>query len=62
MASSAAFQRLIRFVDSNGKEYYGDLGAEAQADQIHGKPVPVLTGSLAEGFKPTSEEKTVAKV
>lgn len=58
----ATFERLIRFLDEDGKTCYGDLPMSVSADKIEGKSVKVLSGELNTGFKPTETRKTVKKV
>jgi hypothetical protein len=56
------FQRLIRFLDKEGRENYGDLGAYRPGEAIEGTYVRVLSGDLNTGFSATSVEKEVKKV
>lgn len=56
------FDRLIRFVDTDGAICYGNLDKETPLDAIEGTDVTVLAGSIDEGFNTTSEFKKVARV
>lgn len=57
-----AFQRLIRFLASDGKTYFGNLLKETPTLEIEGSKVEVLDGSIEAGFKKTGSEATVSKV
>ena len=56
------FQHLIRFLDVEGRENYGDLQAYRAGEAIEGTYVRVLSGDLNTGFSATSVEKEVRKV
>jgi hypothetical protein len=45
MEEEPPFQRLIRFLDEEGRENYGDLGAYRPGEAIEGTYVRVLSGT-----------------
>lgn len=57
-----SFDRLIRFVDENGKQRYGNLEHPHGAKEIEGSEVQLLGGDLQGGFHKSSERATVKKV
>ncbi|KAF4424112.1 Fumarylacetoacetate hydrolase domain-containing protein 2-like protein [Colletotrichum fructicola] len=57
-----SFDRLIRFVDGEGRTSYGDLAKPLAAKEIIGIQVNVVVGNLQYGFTRTNEKRTVAKV
>ncbi|KXH37428.1 hypothetical protein CSIM01_06196 [Colletotrichum simmondsii] len=56
-----SFERLIRFVDDEGRTSYGDLDKVLAAKEIVGIQVNVVVGSLQNGFTKTNERRTVKK-
>ena len=56
------FERLIRFVSSNGTTLYGDLLENIPTLEIEGTKVAVLEGDIERGFHKTGAEATVRKV
>lgn len=57
-----SFNRLIRFVDDQGRTSYGDLDEAFSAKEIIGKEVQPLVGTLQYGFTKTNEKRVVKKV
>ncbi|KAH9236557.1 hypothetical protein K456DRAFT_1721907 [Colletotrichum gloeosporioides 23] len=57
-----SFDRLIRFVDEEGRTSYGDLAKPLAAKEIIGTEVTVVVGTLQYGFTRTNEKRTVAKL
>lgn len=57
----AAFERLIRFEDAEGKTLYGNLEKEVPTKDIQGSTVEVLEGDVKSGFKKTGSKATVSK-
>ncbi|KAE9580741.1 Fumarylacetoacetate hydrolase domain-containing protein 2 [Colletotrichum fructicola] len=57
-----SFDRLIRFVDGEGRTSYGDLAKPLAAKEIIGIQVNVVVGNLQYGFTRTNEKRTVAKL
>lgn len=62
MTSNMSFDRLIRFVNEDGKKVYGNLESPLPADQIVGLEVQLVTGSLEDGFQKTDRRATVKRV
>ena len=64
MTSQSPFQRLVRFVDEEGKEQYGDLALDVNAIQAQSRKtsVPILMGDIKQGFQKTSSKKSIIKV
>lgn len=62
MASSAAFERLVRFETDGGKETYGDLPLSVATDDIIGSSVATLDGDIRSGFKKTGSKATIRTV
>ncbi|EUC32630.1 hypothetical protein COCVIDRAFT_42161 [Bipolaris victoriae FI3] len=58
----AAFERLIRFEDAEGKTVYGNLEKEVPTREIQGSTVEVLEGDVKSGFKKTGSKATVSKL
>lgn len=58
----AAFKRLIRFEDAEGKTVYGDLEKEVPTREIEGSTVEVLEGDVKSGFNKAGSKAKVAKV
>ncbi|EUC43285.1 hypothetical protein COCMIDRAFT_38763 [Bipolaris oryzae ATCC 44560] len=58
----AAFERLIRFEDAEGKTLYGNLEKEIPTKEIQGSSVEVLEGDVKSGFKKTGSKATVSKL
>ncbi|KAI8244332.1 Fumarylacetoacetate hydrolase domain-containing protein 2 [Colletotrichum sp. SAR 10_99] len=56
-----SFDRLVRFVDEEGRTSYGDLDKPLAAKEIIGTQVTVVVGTLQYGFTSTKEKRTVAK-
>ncbi|KAF3798748.1 Fumarylacetoacetate hydrolase domain-containing protein 2 [Colletotrichum gloeosporioides] len=57
-----SFDRLIRFVDEEGRTSYGDLDKPLAAKEIIGTQVTVVVGTLQHGFTKTNEKRTVKEV
>lgn len=57
-----SFDRLIRFVDDEGKTSFGNLEKASAANDIVGTKVQVLQGNLENGFTKTDEKRVVQKV
>lgn len=57
-----SFNRLIRFLDKEGIERYGDVEDEVLPSQLEGKTVKLVSGSLESGFEVVEEKAEVAKV
>lgn len=62
MQGKPEFERLIRFTDVEGSEYYGDLPVSVQIGDVEGTSVSVLSGDVQKGFARTPSTKTVEKV
>ena len=64
MQERPVFQRLIRFIDDEGQQQYGDLPTDVPISNIEAGTVSVIVlfGDVKRGFKRTSSRKTVAKV
>ncbi|KAL6154235.1 hypothetical protein ACJQWK_01406 [Exserohilum turcicum] len=60
--SMAAFKRLIRFEDAEGKTVYGDLEKEVPTREIEGSTVEVLEGDVKSGFNKAGSKAKVAKL
>jgi transcription initiation factor TFIIH subunit 2 len=58
----AAFERLIRFENQEGKTIYGNLEKETSTRDIEGSSVEVLEGDVKGGFRKTGGKATVGKV
>lgn len=59
---AAAFERLIRFEDSEGKTVYGNLEEEVPTREIEGRSVEVVEGDVESGFRKTGGKTQVKKV
>ncbi|CAI6038898.1 unnamed protein product [Clonostachys chloroleuca] len=57
-----SFDRLIRFVDEEGRKSFGDLDKPLSAKDIIGSEVQVLVGTFKYGFTKTSEKRKVKKL
>lgn len=57
-----SFNRLIRFLDKEGIERYGDAEDEVLPSELEGKTVMLVSGSLESGFEVVEEKAEVAKV
>lgn len=55
-----SFQRLVRFVNEEGKTQYGDLKT-ATSDFV-GADVEVLDGDISSGFKATGRTEKIKEV
>src|SRR5947209_2422402 len=51
--AAAAFERLIRFEDGEGKTVYGNLEEEVPTREIEGRSVEVVEGDVESGFRKT---------
>ncbi|EXM24661.1 hypothetical protein FOTG_08156 [Fusarium oxysporum f. sp. vasinfectum 25433] len=56
------FAYLIRFLDNEGKEYYGNLIEAKAAINLIGSKAQVVLGNPFDGLTVTDEEKTISKV
>ncbi|KAF7553480.1 hypothetical protein G7Z17_g3605 [Cylindrodendrum hubeiense] len=56
-----SFDRLIRFIDKNGVERYGNVESELSASELNGKQVQLVSGNIESGFKVTDDKAEVAK-
>jgi transcription initiation factor TFIIH subunit 2 len=56
-----SFQRLVRFINAEGKTQYGDLKKEATGDLV-GQEVEVLEGDLDSGFTSTGKTEKINEV
>jgi transcription initiation factor TFIIH subunit 2 len=56
-----SFQRLLRFVNAEGKTQYGNLKNEATGDLV-GQEVEVLEGDLDSGLTPTGRTEQIKEV
>ncbi|RSL56895.1 hypothetical protein BHE90_014371 [Fusarium euwallaceae] len=56
------FDRLIRFVDEEGRKTFGNLDKPLAAGEIVGTEVQVLVGTFQYGFTKTSEKRKVKKL
>lgn len=57
-----SFDRLIRFLDKEGIERYGNVEGEIPASELEGKTVQLVSGSIESGFKVLDEKTELAKV
>lgn len=57
-----SFHRLIRFLDEDGQEKYGDVKDETPVEYLEGSVVPLLTGNIKSGFHKSDQNARVAKV
>jgi transcription initiation factor TFIIH subunit 2 len=57
-----AFERLIRFVSSDGQTQYGNLPKQLPTKEIEGSEVEILKGDIENGFEQTGQKATVKKV
>ena len=57
-----AFDRLLRFIDEDGVERYGNIETDKPVAELPGTSVQVVEGSLESGFKLLSTTSTVSKV
>ncbi|OIW27062.1 hypothetical protein CONLIGDRAFT_621215 [Coniochaeta ligniaria NRRL 30616] len=56
-----SFQRLVRFVNGQGKTLYGDLKTEPTGD-LTGSEVEVLEGDIDQGFQSTGRTDKIVKL
>jgi hypothetical protein len=56
-----AFQRLVRFVNAEGKTQYGDLKSQPTGDLV-GAEVEVLEGDVDSGFTATGRTEKIKEV
>lgn len=56
-----AFQRLVRFVNAEGKTQYGDLKSQPTGDLV-GAEVDVLEGDIDSGFTATGRTEKIKEV
>jgi hypothetical protein len=61
-AMAGDFAYLIRFLDNEGKEYYGNLIEAKAAINLIGSKAQVVLGNPFDGLTVTDEEKTISKV
>lgn len=57
-----SFDRLIRFLDQDGKPSYGNLSKDVDVKSIEGSDVQMVFGNIDDGFRITSEKAHVMKV
>lgn len=57
-----SFDRLIRFLDDEGRTTYGNVEKPSAAKDIIGQEVLVLEGNFQDGFTKTTERRKVSKV
>ncbi|KAF4924962.1 hypothetical protein K4K60_012657 [Colletotrichum sp. SAR11_57] len=57
-----SFHRLIRFLDEDGQEKYGDVKDETPVEHLEGSVVPLLTGNIKSGFHKSDQNARVAKL
>lgn len=64
MKAIPQFQRLIRFIDVDGVERYGDISLDENITEIESGKVSavILEGDVQNGFKRTDTQKLVQKV
>lgn len=62
MTGTPVFQRLIRFIDEEGKEQYGDVPLDVDISKIESNSATVITGDVKSGFSRTSNTAVVKKV
>lgn len=64
MKSPPPFQRLVRFIDSDNIERYGDVPVDVNITEIESGKVSavVLVGNVKDGLKRTTTQKVVKKV
>lgn len=56
------FDRLIRFLDKDGVERYGNVESELSASELNGATVQLVSGTIESGFKVLNDRAEVAKV
>jgi len=59
--AAMSFQRLVRFVNEQGRTLYGDLKSETPSD-LTGVEVEVLEGDIQSGFKSTGRKDKISKL
>lgn len=57
-----SFDRLIRYIDDQGRTLYGNLDEALPYHEIIGREVQVVSGSLEDGFTKSSQKARVSKV
>lgn len=57
-----SFDRLIRFLDKEGIERYGNVEGEIPASELEGKTVQLVSSSIESGFKVLDEKAELVKV
>ncbi|EEU36776.1 uncharacterized protein NECHADRAFT_98244 [Fusarium vanettenii 77-13-4] len=57
-----SFDRLIRFLDKEGIERYGNVEGEIPASELEGKTVQLVSGSIESGFKVLDEKAELVKL
>ena len=56
------FKRLIRFIDDNGNEHYGDSNNAVDPQKLVGTEVLVVNGNINKGFTSSGDVATVREV
>ncbi|KAI8675965.1 FAA-hydrolase domain-containing protein [Fusarium keratoplasticum] len=57
-----SFDRLIRFLDKEGIERYGNVEGEIPASELESKTVQLVSGSIESGFKVLDEKAELVKL
>lgn len=57
-----SFTRLIRFLDKNGDERFGNVQSDISPSELVGQTVQLVSGSIEKGFKLNDIEIQVSKV
>ncbi|KAH7268844.1 hypothetical protein B0J15DRAFT_390054 [Fusarium solani] len=57
-----SFDRLIRFLDKEGIERYGNVEGEIPASELEGKTVQLVSSSIESGFKVLDEKAELVKL
>lgn len=57
-----SLDRLIRFLDEDGQEKYGNVEREIPTGELEGSVVQLLTGNIEIGFQKQNQQAKVAKV
>jgi transcription initiation factor TFIIH subunit 2 len=56
------FDRLFRFLDTEGNTYYGNLTEDIPGDSLMGRKVDVLDGDINAGFRKSTKQASIKKV
>lgn len=57
-----SFDRLIRFLDKDGVERYGNVESELSPSELNRATVQLVSGTIESGFKVLNDKAEVSKV